>query len=86
MLPSLEIDFSKNVKLEIIVGFVNKKYDIATGCSVFLRFFFVLFCFSIGGFVAAAAAKPQATQWRNHIHFDIEPALAKESFVLPSEV
>jgi len=45
MLPSLEIDFSKNVKLEIIVGFVNKKYDIATGCSVFLRFFFCFVLF-----------------------------------------
>jgi hypothetical protein len=69
------------VKHEIIVGFVNKKYDFATAVLYFSVF---SFCFSIGGFVAAA--KPQATQWRNHIHFNNEPALAKELLVLHSEM
>jgi hypothetical protein len=69
------------VKHGIIVGFVNKKYDFATAVLYFSVF---SFCFSIGGFVAAV--KPQATEWRSHIHFNIEPALAKERLMLLSEV
>lgn len=69
------------MKHEIIVGFVNKKYDFATAVLYFSVF---SFCFPIGGFVAAV--KPQATEWRNHIHFNIEPAMAKERLVLLSEV
>jgi len=49
------------VKHEIIVGFVNKKYDFATAVLYFSVF---SFCFFIGGFVAAVT--PQATEWRNH--------------------
>jgi hypothetical protein len=69
------------VKHGIIVGFVNKKYDFAAAVLYFSVFWF---CFSIGGYVAAV--KPQATEWRNYIHFSIEPALAKERLMLLSEV
>jgi hypothetical protein len=69
------------MKQGIIVGFVNKKYYLATAV---LYFSVYSFCFSIGGFVAAV--KPQATEWRNQIHFHIEPVLAKERFMLLSEL
>jgi hypothetical protein len=68
------------VKKGIIVGFVNKQYDSATAVLYFSVF---SFCFPIGGFVAIA--KPQAAEWRNHIQFIIEPALAKERLTILSK-
>jgi hypothetical protein len=63
------------------VGFVNKRHDFATAVFYFSVFSFP---FPTGGFVAIVT--PQAAVWRNHIQFNIEPALAKERFMPFSEV